>query len=89
MLEITRPQGALARWALKGYMRTLVPVAARLVTHRADTATLWRYYWDTIEACITPSQVLDAMRRAGFVEVQQHLELGIFREYTASKQGAT
>jgi len=88
MLEITRPNGALARWALKGYMRTLVPVAARLVTRRADTATLWRYYWDTIEACITPGQVLDAMRRAGFVAVGQHLELGIFREYTASKQEA-
>ena len=86
MLEITRPRGALARLALKGYMRTLVPVAARLVTRRADTATLWRYYWDTIEACIAPSQVLDAMRRAGFDEVDQHVELGIFREYTASKR---
>ena len=86
MLEITLPRSALAQWTLKGYMRTLVPVAARLVTRRADTATLWRYYWDTIEACITPSQVLDAMRRAGFDEVDQHVELGIFREYTACKR---
>ena len=85
MLEITRPGGALAQWALKGYMRTVVPVAARWVTHRADTATLWRYYWDTIEACIVPSQVLDAMSRAGFVDIDQHVELGIFREYTACK----
>ncbi|HSW23986.1 MAG TPA: class I SAM-dependent methyltransferase, partial [Burkholderiaceae bacterium] len=88
MLEITRPRSALAQWALKGYMRSLVPVAARLVTRRADTATLWRYYWDTIEACIAPSEVLDAMRRAGFVEVDQHVELGIFREYTARKPRA-
>jgi demethylmenaquinone methyltransferase/2-methoxy-6-polyprenyl-1,4-benzoquinol methylase len=87
MLEITRPRGALARWALKGYMRSLVPVAARLMTRRADTATLWRYYWDTIEACIAPSQVLEAMRRAGFIEVDQHVELGIFSEYTACKGG--
>jgi demethylmenaquinone methyltransferase/2-methoxy-6-polyprenyl-1,4-benzoquinol methylase len=87
MLEITRPRGALARWALKGYMRTLVPVAARLVTQRSDTATLWRYYWDTIEACIEPSQVLDAMHRAGFVDVGRHVELGIFSEYTACKRG--
>jgi demethylmenaquinone methyltransferase / 2-methoxy-6-polyprenyl-1,4-benzoquinol methylase len=86
MLEITLPRGAVAQWALKGYMRTLVPVAAWLVTRRADTATLWRYYWDTIEACIAPSQVLDAMRRAGFDEVDQHVELGIFREYTACKR---
>lgn len=86
MLEITRPRGALAHWALKGYMRTVVPVAARLVTHHADTATLWRYYWDTIEACIAPQLVLDAMRRAGFVEVDQHVELGIFSEYSATKR---
>jgi demethylmenaquinone methyltransferase/2-methoxy-6-polyprenyl-1,4-benzoquinol methylase len=85
MLEITRPRGALAAWMLKRYMRTLVPAAARWVTGRADTATLWRYYWDTIEACIAPDQVLDAMRRAGFAEVDRHLELGIFSEYTARK----
>ncbi|HEX6018290.1 MAG TPA: class I SAM-dependent methyltransferase [Burkholderiaceae bacterium] len=85
MLEITRPRSAVASWLLKRYMRTLVPVAARLLTHHADTATLWRYYWDTIEACIAPERVLDAMRRAGFDEVGQHLELGIFREYAARK----
>ncbi|MBE7426914.1 MAG: class I SAM-dependent methyltransferase [Ideonella sp.] len=88
MLEITRPRGAVATWLLKRYMRTLVPVAARLLTHHADTATLWRYYWDTIEACIAPERVIDAMRRAGFVEVGQYLELGIFREYTARKEAA-
>jgi demethylmenaquinone methyltransferase/2-methoxy-6-polyprenyl-1,4-benzoquinol methylase len=87
MLEITKPQGRTAQLALKGYMRAVVPVAARLVTRHADTATLWRYYWDTIEACIPASQVLDAMRRAGFACVDQHVELGIFYEYTARKPG--
>ena len=87
MLEITKPQGRMATLALKGYMRAVVPVAARLVTRSADTATLWRYYWDTIEACIPPARVLQAMRRAGFAEVGQHVELGIFYEYTARKPG--
>jgi demethylmenaquinone methyltransferase / 2-methoxy-6-polyprenyl-1,4-benzoquinol methylase len=85
ILEITRPSGAFARWALRGYMRAVVPVAARLVTRRANTATLWRYYWDTIEACIAPPVVLDAMQRAGFANPQRHLEVGLFSEYTASK----
>jgi demethylmenaquinone methyltransferase/2-methoxy-6-polyprenyl-1,4-benzoquinol methylase len=88
MLEITRPRGAIARWALKGYMRRVVPAAARLLTHSADTATLWRYYWDTIEACISPNEVLDAMRRAGFSDVKRHMELGIFCEYTSSRPKA-
>jgi demethylmenaquinone methyltransferase/2-methoxy-6-polyprenyl-1,4-benzoquinol methylase len=88
MLEITRPRSALAQWALKGYMRGVVPAAARLLTRSADTATLWRYYWDTIEACISPAEVLDAMRRAGFADVKRHVELGIFCEYTAIKPGS-
>ncbi|MBE7420372.1 MAG: class I SAM-dependent methyltransferase [Ideonella sp.] len=87
MLEITRPAGRLATALLKSYMRALVPLAARIVTRRGATATLWRYYWDTIEACIAPAQVLDAMRRAGFADASRHVELRIFSEYTASKTG--
>jgi demethylmenaquinone methyltransferase/2-methoxy-6-polyprenyl-1,4-benzoquinol methylase len=87
MLEITKPQGRMATLALKGYMRAWVPMAARLVTRSTDTAVLWRYYWDTIEACIPPTQVLQAMRRAGFAQVDRHVELGIFSEYTARKPG--
>ncbi len=85
LLEITKPPGRLARGLLRGYMRVVVPLAARWVTGRADTATLWRYYWDTIEACIAPEQVMDALRDAGFHDVQRHVELGIFSEYTARK----
>ncbi len=85
MLEITRPAGRLATAALKGYMRMVVPVIARLVSRQTDTARLWRYYWDTIEACIAPPTVLEAMRRAGFAEAQRHVELGMFSEYTAQK----
>lgn len=85
LLEITRPTGRVAIWALRGYMRAVVPVAARWVTRHADTARLWRYYWDTIEACIDPAQVVEALRRAGFRDVQRHVELGIFSEYTANR----
>jgi demethylmenaquinone methyltransferase/2-methoxy-6-polyprenyl-1,4-benzoquinol methylase len=86
VLEITKPSGRVGTAVLKGYMRGVVPLIAKAVARGQDTAELWRYYWDTIEACITPGQVLDAMRRAGFDEVDQHVELGIFREYTACKR---
>jgi demethylmenaquinone methyltransferase/2-methoxy-6-polyprenyl-1,4-benzoquinol methylase len=66
-------------------MRAVVPAAARWVTGHADTAQLWRYYWDTIEACIEPAEVVDALRHAGLTQVQRHVELGIFSEYTATK----
>jgi len=58
---------------------------ARIVSRQRDTAELWRYYWDTIEACITPQQVIDALRAAGFAEVRRHVELGILSEYVARK----
>ncbi len=44
-----------------------------------------RYYWDTIEACISPAAVMEGMRFACFTEVSRHVELGVFSEYRARK----
>ncbi len=85
VLEITRPVGRIATAVLKGYMRTVVPLLARLVGRRSRSSQLWRYYWDTIEACIPPDRVLLALRAAGFQDVKRHVELGIFSEYTATR----
>ena len=85
ILEITRPQGRLATLALKTYMRAVVPAIARVVARRNKTSELWRYYWDTIEACVPPDAVLEALRAAGFRRVRRYVELGIFSEYTAFK----
>ena len=85
VLEITKPEGRVASALLKAYMRVVVPLIARWVGRRSDTAELWRYYWDTIEACIRPEQVLQALQMAGFKDVKHHLELGIFSEYTATR----
>jgi demethylmenaquinone methyltransferase/2-methoxy-6-polyprenyl-1,4-benzoquinol methylase len=85
VLEITRPAGRMGMALLKGYMRGVVPLIAKAVARRQHTSELWRYYWDTIEACIPPQTVLSALRDAGFENVQQHVELGIFSEYTAVK----
>jgi len=87
VLEISKPAGPVGTALLKAYMRAVVPAIARLVARRRDTAELWRYYWDTIEACIEPEQVLGLLRAAGFESAKRHLELGIFSEYTAVKPG--
>lgn len=85
VLEITRPQGRLAMLALKAYMRAVVPAIAMVVARRHKTSELWRYYWDTIEACVPPETVLEALRTAGLRRVRRHVELGIFSEYAAFK----
>jgi demethylmenaquinone methyltransferase / 2-methoxy-6-polyprenyl-1,4-benzoquinol methylase len=85
VLEITRPAGKLASVLLKGYMRLAVPALAQIVARRNHSPELWRYYWDTIEACIPPQQVMQALRNAGFTDVQRHVQLGVFSEYTATR----
>lgn len=85
ILEITRPHSRLGLAALRVYMRAFVPLVAAFVARGQSTAELWRYYWDTIEACIAPDAVMQALRDAGFQDVQRHVELGVFTEITARK----
>ncbi|MGH8271800.1 MAG: class I SAM-dependent methyltransferase [Gammaproteobacteria bacterium] len=85
ILELTRPKGAVKFALLRWYMGTLIPALARLVTRGAPSRLLWRYYWDTIESCVAPEQVLAALAAAGFTDVKRYTELGIFSEYTARK----
>jgi demethylmenaquinone methyltransferase/2-methoxy-6-polyprenyl-1,4-benzoquinol methylase len=88
LLEITQPQGQWSQALLKAYMRVMVPVAARLVARHRDTPELMRYYWDTIETCVPPPVIESALAAAGFIEVNRHVELGIFSEYRALKPAA-
>ncbi len=85
VLEITRPKTGFGTSVLRGYMRVAVPMIARVVGKQGHTSELWRYYWDTIEACIAPATVVSALEAAGFIHVKQHVELGIFSEFTAVK----
>ena len=69
-------------------MRSLLPLLTRFVSRQKDTTTIWRYHWDSIEACVPPEQVLATLSAAGLTEVKRHLEIGIFSEYQAIKKGA-
>ncbi len=85
VLEITRPAGARATRWLRFYMRYAVPAMARLFGRSRDMPQLMRYYWDSIEACVPPQQVIEALHAAGFKNVTRHVELGIFSEYVGTK----
>jgi demethylmenaquinone methyltransferase/2-methoxy-6-polyprenyl-1,4-benzoquinol methylase len=87
LLEITRPEGRTARALLKAYMRGIVPLFARGIAKHRDTPELMRYYWDTIDSCAPPEQIMAALRAAGFQDVRRHVELGVFSEYCARKPG--
>jgi demethylmenaquinone methyltransferase / 2-methoxy-6-polyprenyl-1,4-benzoquinol methylase len=87
LLEITAPLGRFPRWLLRTHMRRVIPFLTRIATGRAASQVLWQYYWDTIEACVSPETLLAALREAGFIEARRELSLGIFSEYTARKPG--
>jgi demethylmenaquinone methyltransferase / 2-methoxy-6-polyprenyl-1,4-benzoquinol methylase len=75
---------------LRVNMRGVVPLLARLTGSSAESAKLCRYYWDTIEACVPPSGVIDTLENAGFTGVHRHIEtraLSILAEYQAVKPG--
>ncbi|MBU0622013.1 MAG: class I SAM-dependent methyltransferase [Gammaproteobacteria bacterium] len=85
ILEITPPKGKIATALLKGYCKYAVPMLAKLVARDKDTAQLWRYYWDTIEACAVPEQVMATLESAGFVNVRRTVDVGMFSTYLAEK----
>ncbi len=87
ILEITQAPSPIGQRLLKSYMRGVIPLLTRFVSGQKSTATIWRYYWDTIEACVPPEQVTGALCTAGFAEVHRHVEVGIFSEYQAVKPG--
>lgn len=85
ILEITQAKSPVGRWLLKNYMRGLIPLLTRFISKQKRSVTMWRYFWDTIEACVPPEQVLATLRATGLMQVKRHLELGIFSEYQAIK----
>ena len=85
VLEITPPENPLSRRLLKLYLGSIVPFASRLLARHAETPRLFRYFWDTIEACVPPAQVLEAMRSANLHSTRRHVEARVFSEYTARR----
>ncbi|HEY2819329.1 MAG TPA: class I SAM-dependent methyltransferase [Casimicrobiaceae bacterium] len=83
VLEITRPANRLVAAALRIFMTRAVPAVARVA--RRDGASLMRFYWDTIDACVPPAAVLASLSRAGFPAPDRKLTFGMFSEYIARK----
>jgi demethylmenaquinone methyltransferase/2-methoxy-6-polyprenyl-1,4-benzoquinol methylase len=88
LLELTRPTGRVACTVLRSYLHVVVPFLTRIVSRSRETALLMRYYWDTVEQCVPPGDILSALEAAGFVNVRRTLVIGLFSEYTGIRAGA-
>ncbi len=85
LLEIARPTKRFTRAVVSGYLGGLVPILCRWVTGQATTRTLMRYYWDTIEHCVPPEIIMDALRDAGFTDIRCDTAFDLLRSYSARK----
>ncbi len=85
VLEISRPKSAAVTALLRAYMKTALPVIARLRTRSVELRELLKYYWATIEECVPPDQILAELQRAGFQKVERRRFGPMLNDYFAEK----
>ncbi len=90
LLEISSPSSRFGKLFLKFYMRRVVPLIALIVGRKTNTRLLWRYYWDTIEACVAPATIVAVLGESGFSDAHRYVDvkaMSFLSEYQATKAG--
>jgi demethylmenaquinone methyltransferase/2-methoxy-6-polyprenyl-1,4-benzoquinol methylase len=85
ILEVTKPAGRVGGFLFRLYFGRVYPALTQLFTRSQEARDMMRYYWETMDACVPPAAVLDALRAAGLGGVKRGIALGIFSEYSAEK----
>jgi demethylmenaquinone methyltransferase / 2-methoxy-6-polyprenyl-1,4-benzoquinol methylase len=85
LLEISRPASAAATALLRGYMYRVLPLIARLKTSSPELPELMRYYWATIEQCVPPEKIVEALRASGYATVERRRCGPMLNDYVARK----
>ncbi len=86
ILEISRPDAFLPYHVSRFFLKQVVPLISYLGTKNLHAHKLMKYYWDTIETCVPPETILQALESSGFIQSQQYrLFGGLLRDYTGSK----
>ncbi len=83
ILEMVPPRSAIGYRLTKVYLKYLVPGLTSLVTGNPKARRLMEYYWDTVDCCVSPEVVLDALQAVGLESVRRTVKVGIMTEYTA------
>ncbi len=86
ILELTRPASRSLTYSLaRLYLHSVVPLIARLGPGGADSKKLMEYFWDTIDQCVPPETILNALSDSGFVSPRRDISHHVFSEYVATK----
>ncbi len=81
ILEVTRPERLLHRYAFDVAMRWMVPSLGVIASGRPRTFPMMRYWAETVEVAARPERIEEALGRSGFVGTRHLLELGVFSCY--------
>jgi demethylmenaquinone methyltransferase/2-methoxy-6-polyprenyl-1,4-benzoquinol methylase len=85
VLEITQPRSSVARWLNRCYLRTIVPAVTRIGTRAVAASRMMDYFWETIESCVPPDVILDALRETGFPNAARKVTGGVLSEFFGEK----
>lgn len=97
-LRVLKPGGRL--WILEGHVAAsrlgyaltrfawgrVIPALTQLFTGSREARLLMDYYWDTVDQCVPPAEIVDALEHAGFEHARTRVTLpGAFCEYKGQK----
>jgi demethylmenaquinone methyltransferase/2-methoxy-6-polyprenyl-1,4-benzoquinol methylase len=97
-LRVLKPGGRL--WILEAHVARsrlgfaltrlfwarLIPGLTLLFTRSRDAKLLMDYYWDTVDQCVAPEEIVGALESAGFQHARVRVTLpGAFCEYKGQK----
>jgi demethylmenaquinone methyltransferase/2-methoxy-6-polyprenyl-1,4-benzoquinol methylase len=85
ILEITRPESALAFAMGRFYLDRLLPAVTRLMTGQDESGRLMKFYWATIAECVPPQEIVAALEASGLTQVDRRKTGSMLSDYSAVK----
>jgi demethylmenaquinone methyltransferase/2-methoxy-6-polyprenyl-1,4-benzoquinol methylase len=89
ILEGHVPKSQLGQRLTRWFWAKVVPGATQAFTRDDQAKLLMDFYWDTVEQCVPPERILEAMHKAGFEDARFKVVVsGAFCEYHGRKAPA-
>jgi demethylmenaquinone methyltransferase/2-methoxy-6-polyprenyl-1,4-benzoquinol methylase len=89
ILESHVPKSKLGHRLTRFAWAKVIPGMTLAATRSQDAKLLMDFYWDTVEKCVPPAQIVEAMNKAGFDAARYKVVVpGAFCEYIAKKSAA-
>ena len=85
IMEATKPANRFGGFLFDLYFGKIYPALTQLFTGSREARDMMVYFWETMDACVRPEAVLEALQAAGLVGAKRERLLGLFSEYTATK----